>query len=67
MSRVIQSSNFSKLFSDIENCMCEEDLALIEDMADEMVLAKLITKKAHKQIIELLDDRLSHLVEKNLI
>lgn len=67
MSKEIQSQNFKKLFDDINNSMTDKDLERIEDIADEMVIAKLLTKKAHKQIISLLDDRLSYLVEKDLL
>lgn len=67
MSREMQLQNFKKLFDDIENCMSEDDLERIEDIADEMVVGNHITKKAHKQIISLLDDRLSYLVDKGFI
>ena len=67
MNKETRIQNFIKLSNDIDKCISEEDLDKVMDIADEMLLAKHITKKAYKALEELLQERLSYLVDKNII
>lgn len=64
--REAQKQNAVIILKGIDACECEEDIEILSDLAEELVQAKYITKKAYKHIEEELDCRISWLVEQDL-
>ena len=58
-----QKENTYSLLREIEKCETEEAIERVSDIAEEMVQAKMITKKAYRFIEEALDDQIMCLVE----
>ena len=58
-----QKENAYSLLREIEKCETEGAIERVGDIAEEMVQAKMITKKAYRFIEEALDDQIMCLVE----
>lgn len=62
-----QRETFEELFDAVQKCESEADLERVADIIDGHLMVKGITKKQHRALEELQDDRLMDLVEQGKI